>query len=305
MTSGMIFDVKRYAINDGPGIRTAVFFKGCPLSCLWCHNPEGQSSQPQLMFRANRCTASKACIKTCPIGAIHWADGSITNWESCDGCGKCAEVCYSGAREMVGQMISVSQLMHEIERDIPFYDQSGGGVTFTGGEPMFQREFLQEILLACKDQDIQTVVDTSGHASWDGFELISPLVDLFLYDLKLMDEIRHLQFTGVSNQLILENLRRLSKTGAHIIVRVPLIPGVNTDQGNIERTASFLADLVHLDGVELMPYHEIGLAKYAAMGIKYMLQGTKSASSEDIEVVEKIFLEYNLPVKKHYSGRSL
>lgn len=304
MTSGMIFDIKRYAINDGPGIRTAVFFKGCPLECLWCHNPEGQSSQPQLMFRANRCTASMACIEACPLGAIRWEGSSITDWEACDSCGKCAEVCFSGAREIVGRGMTLSTLMAELERDIPFYEQSGGGVTFTGGEPMYQLEFLHDALLACKDAGIHTVVDTSGHAPWDGFELVRPLVDLFLYDVKLMDEFRHIQYTGVSNRLLLENLLRLSNTAAHILVRIPLIPGVNDDEENIEHTGSFLSSLSHLDGVELMPYHEIGLAKYQALGMDYPLKNCKPASREEIEHAELILSGHDLPVMPHDFGRS-
>jgi len=305
MTSGSIFDIKRYAINDGPGIRTAIFFKGCPLECWWCHNPEGQSSQPQLMFRSNRCKAFKACLEVCPEGAIHWKDGSITDWDSCDVCGRCAEVCYAGAREIVGRIVSVDQLMEEIERDIPFYDQSKGGVTFTGGEPMFQREFLYESLLACKKQGIHTTVDTSGHSSWEGFEMISPFVDLFLYDLKLMDKIKHQQYTAVSNQMILDNLQKLSRAKAHIIVRIPLIPSVNDDVANIELSAEFLAGLPYLDQVELMPYHEIGLDKYQALGMKYKLIDTSPDTSQHIEEIETILTHYRLPVKAHFSGRPI
>jgi pyruvate formate lyase activating enzyme len=303
MTSGSIFDIKRYAINDGPGIRTAVFLKGCPLECWWCHNPEGQSSEPQLMFRSNRCKASKACLEVCPKRAIRWEEVSITDWDACDDCGKCAEVCYAGAREIVGRYISVNQLMQEIGRDVPFYDQSMGGVTFTGGEPMYQREFLFESLQACKEQGIHTTVDTSGHSSWEGFEKIFPFVDLFLYDLKLMDEIKHMQYTGVSNKMILDNLQKLSKAKAHIIVRIPLIPGINDDNINIELSAGFLADLPYLAQVELMAYHEIGLDKYRALGMKYKLNDTRPATGQHIEEIERIFTHYHLPVKAHYPGR--
>jgi len=305
MTSGSIFDIKRYAINDGPGIRTAIFFKGCPLECWWCHNPEGQSSQPQLMFRSNRCKASKACLEVCPQHAIHWEDGSITDWGVCDDCGRCAGVCYAGAREVVGRIVSVDQLMEEIERDIPFYDQSKGGVTFTGGEPMFQREFLYESLLACKKQGIHTAVDTSGYSFWEGFEIISPLVDLFLYDLKLMDENKHKQYTSVFNQMILDNLQKLSRAKAHIIVRIPLIPGVNDDVKNIELSSVFLAGLPFLDQVELMPYHEIGLEKYQALGMKYKLKEIRPTTGKHIEEIEKILIHYQLPVKAHFSGRPI
>jgi pyruvate formate lyase activating enzyme len=304
MTTGMIFDIKRYAINDGPGIRTAIFFKGCPLDCWWCHNPEGQSSQPQLMFRSNRCKALKDCIKACPINAIHWANESITDWDACDDCGLCAEVCYPGAREMVGHTVSVNQLMDEIKRDIPYYDQSGGGVTFTGGEPMFQREFLHASLIISKDQGIHTTVDTSGYASLEAFESIYPLVDLFLYDLKLMDELKHIKYTSVSNKVILENLRMLSESKAHIIVRIPLVPGVNDDKENIEQSAEYLAGLPTIDGIELMPYHEIGLAKYPALGMEYKLKDTRPSGNQHIKEIENIFSRYHLPINMNFSGRT-
>jgi pyruvate formate lyase activating enzyme len=304
MTSGMIFDIKRYAINDGPGIRTAIFFKGCPLECWWCHNPEGQNSGPQMMFRHNRCKATKACLQVCPQGAISWTDRPVTQWETCDNCGKCVEVCYTGGREMVGRAMSVNDLVTEIERDMLFYDQSGGGVTFTGGEPMFQREFLLETLLECKRQGIHTTLDTSGYAAWKGFESIYSLVDLFLYDLKLMDELKHKHYTSVSNQLILMNLEKLSRAKAHLIVRIPLIPGINDDDASLELFASFLAGLPSLDGIELMPYHEIGMAKYQALGKKYKLEGTKAAPKEHIARAEEILAGYHLPVVKHFSGRS-
>jgi len=305
MTSGMIFDIKRYAINDGPGIRTAVFFKGCPLDCWWCHNPEGQSAQPQLMFRSNRCKSSKACLQACPRGAITWKEGSVTKWDECDDCGKCAEVCFAGAREIIGRDMTINQLMAEIERDIPFYDQSRGGVTFTGGEPMQQREFLEEALLACKERQIHTTVDTCGHTPWKNFSSILPLVDLFLYDVKLMDAGKHLKYTSVSNRRILDNLHKLSGARAHIIVRIPLIPGINDEDENIEMCGSFLAAIPHLDGVELMPYHEIGIAKYQALGMNYRLENTTSPTDEQIGKVEELLSSYRIPVIKHLSGRNL
>ena len=304
MTTGMIFDIKRYAINDGPGIRTAVFFKGCPLECWWCHNPEGQSGQPQLMFRSNRCNSSKACLQVCPRDAISWNDGSITDWEACDDCGKCAEVCYAGARELVGRKVTIDQLLAEIMRDIPFYDQSGGGVTFTGGEPIYQKEFLGEALLACKQQQIHTAVDTCGHSSWVNFKALLPLVDLFLFDVKIMDNNQHIKYTSISNRQILINLLKLSETGAHIIVRIPLIPGINDDNENLDECASFLSTLPSLDGVALMPYHDIGLTKYQALGMVYRLENTKTPTNEQVVEAEDLLSSYHLPVIKH-SGRAV
>ncbi len=305
MTSGMIFDIKRYAINDGPGIRTAVFMKGCPLRCEWCHNPEGQRGAPQLIFRANRCKSSQACLQACPKVAIAWEGVSITDWESCDQCGKCAEVCFSGAREIVGREMSVDQVMAEIIRDVPFYDQSAGGVTFTGGEPMQQKKFLQEVLQACKRQNIHATIDTSGYTSWTNLRSILPLVDLFLYDIKHMDEETHKRYTSATNKRILDNLQRLSAEKANIIVRIPLIPGVNDDAINIGQCAGFLGSLPHLKGVEIMPYHAIGEAKYQALGMKYMMQDTPTPTQEQIDRAEGLLSGHNLPVIRHPTGRNV
>ena len=304
MRTGMIFDIKRYAINDGPGIRTAVFFKGCPLACWWCHNPESQSIQPQLIFRVNRCKSSKECLEICPQDAITWKNGSVTDWVKCDDCGRCADVCYAGARELVGRQVTANELVEEIKRDIPFYDQSCGGVTFTGGEPLYQKEFLVDTLLICKENNIHTAVDTCGHSSWENMKSILPLVDLFLYDLKLMDANKHIQYTGVTNRLILANLQKLSETGAHIIVRIPLIPGINDDDENLDLCAALLSKLTSLDGVAVMPYHDIGVGKYLALGMTNKLGDTKSPTKGQVDHVEELFSKYHLPVIKQ-SGRAV
>ena len=304
MTGGMIFDIKRYAIHDGPGIRTAVFLKGCPLNCWWCHNPEGQSMKPQLIFRANRCQGAQACLEACPLGAIRWQEGSTTDWTMCDQCGKCAEACLAGAREMVGREMSVEQLMKEVERDIPFYDQSGGGVTFTGGEPMLQPEFLLEALKASKKQLIHTTVDNSGQASWTSLQSILPYTDLFLFDVKHMDSEKHKKYTSVSNQKILANLQRLAKEQVKMIVRMPLIPGLNDDLENLQRTGEYLAGLPHLEGVELMPYHAIGVAKYQGLGMDYRLENIIPPTDDHIGEIEDLLASYSLNVIKHSNGRA-
>lgn len=299
MSTGIIFDIKRYAINDGPGIRTAVFFKGCPLECWWCHNPEGQSPQPQLMVRQNRCKTSLDCVAICPHQAIRWENGPVLDWTRCDQCGKCTDTCYPGALEKVGREIYPDLLMAQIARDIPFFEQSGGGVTFTGGEPMMQSEFLADVLGLCKEQQIATAVDTSGHTSWENFQYILSLVDLYLYDLKLIDPIEHMKYTSASNKLILSNLQKLSEAGAHIIIRIPLIPGINDHEENLNRSALFMAKLPQLDGVEVMPFHDIGVAKFQALGKSYKLPGLASPSKEKVEEVEQLFSTYHLPIIRH------
>lgn len=306
MQSGTIFDIKKYSINDGPGIRTTVFFKGCPLDCWWCHNPESKAFKPELMFRANRCTLCAECVPTCPLNAIsphpnpspeNGRGAMTTDWAVCDNCGQCAEACYNGARELVGREMTVAQVMKEIERDVPFFDQSKGGVTFSGGEPLMQRKFLAELLKICREHEIHTVVDTSGYATWEAIDSIRGYVNLFLYDLKLMDDERHKQYTSVSNKLILENLRRLDEVGAACVVRIPLIPGVNDDEENLRESGKFLAELKNIVVVDLMGYHDIAKAKYEALGQVYRLSETKAPSAEKLQAAAKILEGFGLSVK--------
>jgi pyruvate formate lyase activating enzyme len=297
MTTGMVFDIKKYSINDGPGIRTTVFLKGCPLDCWWCHNPESKSLKPELMYRANRCTLCAECVDDCPLGAISVNGVGTTDRTKCDNCGICAEICYNGARELLGREMTVAQVMKEIERDVPFFDQSGGGVTFSGGEPLMQRKFLTEMLRACRAHDIHTVVDTSGFATWEVLDGIRGDVNLFLYDLKSMDDERHKQYTGVSNKLILENLEKLSAVGAKCAVRIPLIPGVNDDAENLHESGKFLARLTNIISVELMGYHEIARGKYEALGMAYRLPETKAPSTEKMQSAAKILEVFGLSVK--------
>ena len=282
MLTGTIFDLKRYAINDGPGIRTAVFLKGCPLDCWWCHNPEGRSPHPQLMVRLNRCQRCGDCVQACPHSAIRLEEKPVTDLALCHACGACTQVCVTGARELVGRVVSVPELLLEIERDVVFFDQSGGGVTLTGGEPLMQPRFAIELLRACQAHAIHTVLDTSGYAPWKVMAEAARHTNLFLYDLKLIDETRHRQYTGVSNRLILSNLQRLSAGGARVIVRIPLIPGVNDDSQNLQQTRRFLAGLPRLTDVEVLPYHDIAAAKYSALDLAYRLPDLPSPSAERV-----------------------
>jgi len=295
--TGIIFDIKKYAINDGPGIRTTVFFQGCPLSCWWCHNPESQPRKPALMYRANRCVLCGECATVCPQSGIQINGSAETDRSKCDTCGTCAESCYYGAREVSGREVTVEEVLAEIERETPFHDQSGGGVTFSGGEPLIQRSFLMALLRACKERDIHTVVDTSGYTTWEALDSIRGFVDLFFYDLKLMDNERHIRYTGVSNEPILRNLKSLSEHRHPVYVRIPLIPGVNDDGVNLRQSAELLASLPNVTGVELMGYHDIAAAKYEALGMSYRLNGTKPPTVEHMQQAGSILDRYRLKVK--------
>ncbi len=305
MESGIIFDIKKYAINDGPGIRSTVFFSGCPLACQWCHNPESHSLAPELLYRTARCLGCGDCIAACPQGAIlRAADGPgvVTDRLKCTRCGTCLEVCYAGARQLSGRTMTVDEVMTQVMREIPFYDQSGGGVTFSGGEPLMQPGFLAALLRACREQEIHTAVDTSGFASWQVVARIQRDTDLFLYDLKHMHSARHQQATGVPNEIILENLRRLSALGAKCIVRIPLIPGINDDEQNLLESGAFLASLPRLEGVELMGYHDMAQAKYQALGRPYTLAETEPPSSAELQVAASILASFHLNVRISHGG---
>ena len=267
----VVFDVKRYAINDGPGIRVTIFLKGCPLSCRWCHNPESISPKVQKMYSQNKCIGCGECVSICPIEACELtADGIITDNSICLRCGLCAEVCPALATEMSGHYESITELLKVIENERPFFDQSGGGVTFSGGEPLLYPEFLTEILDACGRMQIHRTVDTSGLASTRTLLDIAKRTDLFLYDLKLMDSEKHKQWTGVGNRRILQNLEVLAKTAADIQIRIPLIKGVNCDEGNIEATAVFVASLSGpRKAISLLPYHNLAEGKSIKLGQDY------------------------------------
>jgi pyruvate formate lyase activating enzyme len=284
----LIFDLKKYSINDGPGIRTTVFFKGCPLRCSWCHNPEGQSFAPEVMIRALRCLAGcSECVAACPEDAITKTAGvPVLDRRKCNACGKCTEACPTEAVEMVGRRLNSAQLLREIERDRIFQEQSGGGVTFSGGEPLSQPDFLSEILGYCQKKEIHTAVDTCGFAAAEVLERISPKTDLFLYDLKVIDEKRHRAFTGESNRLILENLRRLAAMGKKIIIRLPVVPGVNDDEENIRDMARFLGSLGAVSEISLLPYHKLGRDKYRGLAKKAEDEYTPP-STECLERIRK------------------
>jgi pyruvate formate lyase activating enzyme len=296
--TGIIFDIRKYSIHDGPGIRTTVFFKGCPLDCWWCHNPESQSPAPEPMLRPNLCIDCGTCLEICAQGAIGRQAGRLT-WdrELCTRCGECAAACMAGAREMAGKAFSVADVLAQVEQDRLFYEESGGGVTISGGEPLLQGQFLSELLRACKRQELHTAVDTSGFAGWEVLERIIPVTDLFLYDLKHMDPDQHLKYTGAPLAPVLRNLERLAERGAPLWLRVPLVPGVNADEANLRRVGELAARLPNVRQVNLLAYHATAASKYARLGLPYRLPDTPAASDEQMESAARLLRSYGLVVK--------
>ena len=274
----VIFDIQRNSYVDGPGIRTTVFFKGCNLRCQWCHNPESQSAARQMMFYANKCTGCGKCKEVCPH-----------HLETCDLCGKCALYCPHDAREVCGKEVTVKEVFDEIIKDKIFYEASGGGVTFSGGECMLQIDFLTEILKACKEKGINTAVDTAGCISWEHFERILSCTDLYLYDVKCFDSEKHKRYTGVGNERILENLKELLRAGKAVWVRIPIVPTVNDTTEEMLQIKRFLESCGKPQKIELLPYHAMGEHKYAALGRES--QAFEVPSPEKMELLKRVFKE--------------
>jgi pyruvate formate lyase activating enzyme len=297
MESGIIFDIKKYSIHDGPGIRTTVFLKGCPLSCWWCHNPESQRISREKLYAVSRCTGCKECLAVCSENAIHELEtGLCTDPEKCLQCGSCTDVCLAAACEMAGRRLTVSQVMTEIEKDTAFYDESFGGVTFSGGEPLAQPVFLFALLKACTNLQIHTALDTSGFSTWNVLDRIRHHVDVFLVDLKLMDDDKHRRVTGVSNRTILDNLIALSSKGHQIRIRLPIIPGITDDEDNVTAIGSFVAGLQSVPPIDLLPYHHLAAAKYERMGKAYRLQDARSPTEDSMARLADLLRKLGLSV---------
>ncbi|MGB9820766.1 MAG: glycyl-radical enzyme activating protein [Pseudothermotoga sp.] len=276
--SGLIFNIQRFAIHDGPGIRTTIFMKGCPLSCWWCHNPEGICPSIELMWTRYKCIHCQSCVDICPNRALSFdEDRLMLDRTRCTSCGKCAQICPTTALKVVGKWVEEEDIFREIEKDMMYFDQSDGGVTFSGGEPLLQTDFLLQVLPKIKSHQIHVAIDTSGYTTKEDLEKILPYVDLFLYDLKMVDRAKHKENTGVENDIIKENLRSLISKKKHVIIRIPVIPGVNDSKSDTDEFIVFLKSLNDDIEVNLLPYHDVS-EKYEALWKK-----TRNAITKDLD----------------------
>lgn len=280
---GMIFNIQRYSVQDGPGVRTTVFVKGCPLRCLWCSNPESQRAYPQVSHRNTLCTKCGRCLEACPKDAISLSQAGIRiNRSKCDNCGRCVPVCYPGAIEVLGREVTVDEVVAEARKDVLFYRNSGGGVTVSGGEPLAQPDFVSAVLRRCQDDGLHTTVDTCGYAPPEALTKVLGYTDLVLFDVKHLQEEPHRMATGVSNRRILANALAVARAGVSMIMRLPLIPDINDSEDNVRGTARFAQEL-GVRRLDLLPYHRFGISKYTNLDRRYRLDGHTSPPDEDVQ----------------------
>ena len=313
--TGKLYDIQGFSVQDGPGVRTTAFLKGCPLRCPWCHSPESQAFYPQLSWISMRCQGTELCksrcVQACSKGALTLGEtredavsGNLlqmvhVNRDLCDNCGDCAKVCYPGALYICGKDYTVDELVTRLLQDRKFYEKSGGGITVSGGEALSQPDFTVEVLKRMKEAGVHTALDTTGYASWETVSRALPYADLFLYDLKHMDSEKHKAVVGVPNEPILENARKLAAAGARLQVRIPVIPLFNDDEENIRRTAEFCRELGDaVETVQLLPYHNMGVSKYLRISDKPVAEATPP-SAEKMERLRDIMAEYGLHVTIH------
>lgn len=300
----LIFNTQKYNMYDGPGIRTLVFFQGCPLRCKWCANPEGMKQKFRVMFKKDLCTSCGRCVNVCPqhkhILSKETMQHEVRRDIDCIGCNKCVNECLNSALSIVGKEMTISEIMEIVREDKPFYETSGGGVTLSGGEVTMQPEAAISLLMTCKQEGINTAIETCGYTKLETILKLAEYVDLFLFDIKEFDSDKHFKWTGVRNERILENLETLLRHKYNVKVRMPLLKGVNECQEDIEKTMKFLEpfkDYKNFKGIDLLPYHKLGVNKYKQLGMDYQIEGDPSLSTEDLDRIEGWIKKYDLPVK--------
>ncbi len=290
MLKGHVFHIQRFSLDDGPGIRTTVFLKGCNLECIWCHNPESIAFEQQVRFFAHKCIACRACLQHCPSQAHSiQEDQKVFLRERCSVCGACSSFCPTGALELCGEWMTVEAVLETIQRDMPFYKRSGGGITLSGGEPLLQQAFVRELLISCKSLGLHTAIDTAGHLPRDTFEAVLPYTDLFLYDLKALSANLHKRITGRDNTRIQENLQWLAQQSVPLWVRIPIIPGINDSPEEMERVATYLKNTAGVEKVELLPFHPMGEGKYDSLGKPYRCNNIAAPNAEQVAQIAQLF----------------
>jgi pyruvate formate lyase activating enzyme len=281
---GLVSKIQRYSIKDGPGIRTTVFLKGCSMQCEWCCNPELVNPQPEILKDQKACIHCSECFSNCPEDAIlEDANEYVINRTLCNACGICVEVCPVGAYELIGRSMSVNEIVQELVKDRVFYEVSDGGVTFSGGEPSLQYRFAKKVAQEMKRNHIHVALDTCGNAPWDHLQELIDVVDLVLYDIKFVDNEKHTRFTGASNEVIMQNAEKLSDAGIPLIIRVPILPGINNTIEEINETVKFIEGLETVERVDILPYHKLGIGKYPMLGKEYRLGSLEPPDRNHLE----------------------
>ena len=295
MLQGIVTNIQRFSIHDGPGIRTTVFLKGCNLRCFWCHNPETLSRDPELQLFPDRCIGCGECFERCPQGAhVMTGEGRVFLRERCQACGTCVETCYAQSLLLVGERKTVAEVVDEVLRDLPFYETSGGGVTLSGGEPLLQLDFSYAILERCRQEGLHTAIETAANFAWERVAAILPVTDLVMMDVKLMDAERHRAATGVSNARILENAARLGREAPALIVRTPIVPGVNDNPEDVAAIAEFVAGLPNLLYYELLPFHPLASGKYDSLDMDYRARELKSPPKEQMDALTEVAAQFGI-----------